>query len=166
MSAGLSFRNGAPGYYEDMPWSLPPKAVRSLALPIDDPILNDVAARNMSRLALEASRALAAVLPAGTGLWIPPAGTLHTTSAIVIIAYKGSSSEPVTTTRTAYVDGIETVRPVRSPDTMYPGVTEPASAKEASDPSSGWTPLGRSSIVAGLTGAARKGSARKGSAAG
>ena len=45
-------------------------------------------------------------------------------------------------------------------------VTEPASAKEASDPSSGWTPLGRSSIVAGLTGAARKGSARKGSAAG
>ena len=45
-------------------------------------------------------------------------------------------------------------------------VTEPASAKEASDASSGWTPLGRSSIVAGLTGAARKGSARKGSAAG
>ena len=63
-------------------------------------------------------------------------------------------------------DGADHAAWVQALQQCIASVTEPASAKEASDPSSGWTPLGRSSIVAGLTGAARKGSARKGSAAG
>jgi hypothetical protein len=78
-SAALSFANGQPGFYANSPWSLPPKAVRVIALPIDDVTLNDKSGRAMSRVALQAAAALGAALAIGTGYWIPPAGTLHTT---------------------------------------------------------------------------------------
>jgi len=80
MMSAKSFDEGMqPRRYRDPPWSLPPNAVRVVALPLDDEALTDTHARNTARLALTAAEQLAAALPRGSHTWRQPAGTLHTT---------------------------------------------------------------------------------------
>ena len=68
-----------PRRYSDAPWALPANAVRVLALPIDDPVLSDAPTRQLADIALRAAENLSRLLPGGTSVWLPAAGTLHST---------------------------------------------------------------------------------------
>ena len=77
--AEKAFVDGRPRRYREPPWSLPPDAVRVLALPMDDLRLTDAASRRTSHLALRAATAVAGLLPRGSQFWLPDLGTLHCT---------------------------------------------------------------------------------------
>jgi hypothetical protein len=76
-AARHNFVDGRPRRYEE--WSLPPGAVRVLALALDDAELADPASRAVGRMALTAAASIAAVLPSGAEAWLQPSGTVHTT---------------------------------------------------------------------------------------
>ena len=78
-----SFALGADGSwrprrYDEAPWSLPPNAVRVLALSISDAQLNG-ASRSVGEAALRAAADLVRQLPAGTKSWMPELSSLHAT---------------------------------------------------------------------------------------
>ncbi len=69
-----------PRRYGDPPWSLPLHAIRVLALPLSDDVLNDAPTRRLASLALHAARDVAAALPPGSRMWLPPrVSGLHAT---------------------------------------------------------------------------------------
>ena len=75
----LSFIDGRPRRYAEPPWSLPPDAVRVLALPLDDSALTDAPGRRVGALALQAAEEVSSLLPRGAKTWLPSAGRLHVT---------------------------------------------------------------------------------------
>ena len=69
-----------PRQYGDPPWSLPVHAIRVLALPLSDEVLNDAPTRRIASLVLHAARDVAAALPPGSRSWLPlRASGLHAT---------------------------------------------------------------------------------------
>lgn len=69
-----------PRQYGDPPWSLPVHAIRVLALPLSDEVLNDAPTRRIASLVLHAARDVAAALPPGSRSWLPlHASGLHAT---------------------------------------------------------------------------------------
>ena len=78
-SSRLFDERASPRHYADPPWSLPPFAVRVLALSLADESLTDERTRRTAGLALRAAAEVSRALPGGARSWLPRLKALHAT---------------------------------------------------------------------------------------
>ena len=78
-SSRLFTRDTIPRRYEEPPWSLPPQAVRVVALPLMDAELSYPHTQRLAFQALQAALEIKNLLPRNSRVWVPNASGLHVT---------------------------------------------------------------------------------------